>query len=90
MMRFALAMFATAALAVSPAHAEKPASEAPKQEAGKKGSDRMICRTEDEIGSLVKKKKICLTAAQWSEASHESGMRMEHTQVNNSGIRSGN
>lgn len=46
----------------------------------KKDVKRMICRTDDEIGSLVHKKKICLTAEQWSDVSHQSGIQMEKTQ----------
>lgn len=42
-----------------------------------KDPNRMICRTEEEIGSRVKKKRICMTAAQWRDASHESSLATE-------------
>lgn len=39
--------------------------------------DRVVCRTENEIGSLVHKRKTCLTIAQWRELSSETGNNME-------------
>jgi len=33
----------------------------------KKANERIICRTIDEIGSRLVKKRICMTAQQWEE-----------------------
>ena len=41
--------------------------------------NRMICRTEDAIGSRIKKKRICLTAAEWRDVASESGRTLERS-----------
>lgn len=47
--------------------------------------DRMVCRTETEIGSLVHKRKTCLTVAQWRELSAETGRGVEKREALRSG-----
>ena len=45
--------------------------------------DRMVCRTEYEIGSLVHKTKTCMTVAQWRELSAQTGAATEKYQAQN-------
>ena len=45
--------------------------------------DRVVCRTENEIGSLVHKKKTCMTVAQWREVSAQTGNAMEKNTAQN-------
>lgn len=75
----ALADETTAAPATAPAPAAKPDKNSP---------NRIICRSEDQIGSLLRKQRICMTAAQWRDVANQSNQRIEHYQTNN-GIRGG-
>lgn len=43
----------------------------------KKDPNRIICRTEDEIGSRIKKVRICMTAAEWRARAQGIGTDME-------------
>ncbi len=42
--------------------------------------DRKICRVQHQIGSRLKKGKICMTAAQWAEAKAASRGALERAQ----------
>jgi len=57
-------------LTVTPAVAQNQppanaASQAPRD--SKDGENRVICHTEEQIGSRLASKKVCMTAAQWKE-----------------------
>ena len=64
---------ATGATAAPPAEdagtAEETASASPSAETGvaPPAEERKICRTEKATGSLTRRNRICLTAAQWRE-----------------------
>ncbi len=47
-----------------------------------KDPDRMICRSEPQIGSRLAKKKVCMTAQQWKEQRRLSRMEIDRTQSN--------
>ena len=47
-----------------------------------KDPDRMICRSEPQIGSRLAKKKVCMTAQQWQEQRRLSRMEIDRTQSN--------
>lgn len=42
---------------------------------------RIICRTDDEIGSRVHKRRICMTRDEWREVAQQSGMATERKSV---------
>ena len=66
------ALLATPALAADPAPA--PVEAAPTVE-------KMICKSRPETGSLVKRKKTCLTRAQWqavNEQNESAAQKMVH------------
>jgi hypothetical protein len=42
-----------------------------------KDPNRMICRTEEQIGSRVQKRRTCMTAAQWKDVSAEANRNLE-------------
>lgn len=46
--------------------------------------NRVICKSEDETGSLIAKKKICLTAQQWRDRAFNGGQWTEHMSTYNS------
>lgn len=44
--------------------------------------DKAICKSHDEIGSLVKRRKVCRTAAQWdrvARAARSTGRTMQES-----------
>jgi hypothetical protein len=69
----AAAMIAAPGLAETPAPAPAPAAAAPA------AIEKLICRSRLETGSLVKRKRTCLTAAQWryaDEANNSAAAKM--------------
>lgn len=42
--------------------------------------DDVICRTEEELGSRLNKRRICMTRAQWDEARRESKNSIDSAQ----------
>jgi len=71
-MRFAL-VFAAAAVIAAPAFAADTWSDGA-------GKEKLICKKEAEIGSLVKKKKTCLTAEQWKRVAEGAQAMTERMQ----------
>lgn len=61
----------------APLAADEPAPAQTTEAKKKDNGDRMICRTQEEIGSRLRKKKICMTAAQWREQSFQTGQSIE-------------
>ncbi len=47
-----------------------------------KDPDRMICKAEEQIGTRLAKKKVCMTAAQWKEQRRLSRMEIDRSQSN--------
>lgn len=47
-----------------------------------KDPDRMICKSEAQIGSRLAKKKTCMTAQQWQEQRRLSRLEIDRTQSN--------
>ena len=58
---------ATTALAVSPALASESKSKAPKKITDRRHPDYVRCRSEPIIGSLSRKRRICMTNNEWVE-----------------------
>lgn len=67
---FGFAALAAALAVSSPVAAETPA-------AGEQPAEKLICKKFTEIGSLVKKRKQCMTQAEWDRvsASQREGSR---------------
>lgn len=38
---------------------------------------KMICKTDDQIGTRVRKRKICMTRDEWRQVNVESSMTLE-------------
>lgn len=54
-------------IATSPAAAQSPArSEAVKIAADKSDVNKIVCQREEEIGSRLKSKKVCMSVEQWA------------------------
>ena len=48
-----------------------------------KDPDRMICKSEEQTGSRLAKKKVCMTAAEWKESRRQQRMEIDRAQANN-------
>lgn len=85
-------------LAAQPALANPPSSPESSSARASEGSkqqthvtdtgERVICRTDKEIGSRVRAKRICMTAKQWAEKTAEERQFVEQRQAQRS--REGN
>ena len=88
-MKLGLTMMACLTLAVGTAHAQTTPAPADATATPKKdASQRLICHEDNEIGSIVHKKRICLTAAQWRQANQETGQEFERHVAQRSGAGS--
>lgn len=86
-MKLGLTMVACLSLATGTANAQTAPAPADTQATPKKdSSQRMICREDNEIGSIIHKKRICMTAAQWRQASQETGQEFERHVAQRSGL----
>jgi len=78
-----LGLMAAACLSLTIAGAQAQTAPAPAPDALKapaKPHERLICHEDNEIGSLVHKKKMCMTAAQWRQVTAENANEFErHT-----------
>lgn len=63
---------------ILPAYGSAPTSA---ESAVQKGGDRIICRRFAENGTLIKKRKICLTNAQWSRLSEDAQRNTDTLQL---------
>lgn len=64
-----LVLFASGAPAVDPQPAVQPADQAKKE--------KLICRREVPIGSLIATRKTCLTALQWQKQAEDAQAELE-------------
>jgi hypothetical protein len=48
-----------------------------------KDPDRMICKSEEQTGSRLARKKVCMTAAEWKESRRQQRMEVDRAQANN-------
>lgn len=72
--------------AAAPALATQPAAAAGTQQAAAQPTaidkaDPVICRRQQEIGSLLKTKKVCLTKSQWEEQRQVNRSNIEQSQI---------
>ena len=79
MLRFA---YVTGALAliVTPAAAQAPESKA--AEAKTPAHEKLICKREEQIGSRLAAKKVCLTASEWQQVAQANREETERVQLN--------
>lgn len=74
MLKFAF--LAGSLLSLSPAVAQTQAPATQKAApAAKDESNRMICETEEQIGSRLAARRVCMTATQWKE--HEQSVHQQ-------------
>ncbi len=75
------------AFAADPAPVPAPqAAPAPTQATSGKPNpgDRIVCEEDAETGSLIAKKKTCMTVSQWRDKAFRSGQWIEHQTTYNS------
>jgi len=76
-----------AALADTPAAPDAAATAAASAPATAKTSERerVICKTIEETGSLIAKKKVCMTANDWKQKAFASGQWLDHQTATHNG-----
>jgi hypothetical protein len=48
--------------------------------------DRVICKAIEETGSLIAKKKVCMTAADWKAKAYASGQWLDRQTATHNGM----
>ncbi len=48
------------------------------------GTDKMICAREEELGSRLKSRKVCMTASQWEEERRAARQEVDRAQIQRS------
>lgn len=66
-------------LSAAPALAQDKPAAAPVQD--RNDPDRVVCRTDAETGSILHRKKICMTVAQWRDAQQRIGLDLDKRQA---------
>ena len=69
-------------LAASPAIAQSPTDGAAQANAKKSDVNRIICQKEEQIGTRLAPKKVCLTAKEWAERAQLNREETERAQSN--------
>lgn len=65
-----------------PAAAPAPAPSAQKKtDAAQAESDPMVCQVHQELGSLIKRRKVCLHKSEWDRQHFEERQMINRTQV---------
>ncbi len=73
-----------------PAAAQTTVQPQPVQTATAKSDvDKLVCKKEEEIGSRLAAKKVCLTVQQWQERTTEDRQQLERVQQGARGPSSG-
>jgi hypothetical protein len=75
-------------LAASPAIAQTPTDSPATKDAKKSDVNRIICQKEEQIGTRLAPRKVCLTAKEWAERAKVG--REETERVQQGTFRSGN
>ena len=76
--------------AAAPAIAQtSPAPPAPQAKPQINPLDRIICRTEEGLGSRLNRKKVCMSVREWKEQAEDSRDAVERIQQSQGMIPSG-
>jgi|SRR6478735_1993298 hypothetical protein len=85
-MKFKILLAAAAAFAVSAPALAGDDADAQASSGQAAPTEKKICRTETVTGSLVSKRRICLTKAEWDKLSADSRHSMDKYTNRSSGI----
>lgn len=83
-----LLSFAVLAAVAAPSFAQTMQSQPIQTDPKKSDVNKIVCQTEDQIGSRLAAKKVCLTVQQWKERAQANREETERVQQN-TGVRSG-
>ena len=72
-----------AAVVAAPSFAQTPAPATPAAAPSPDSGDKMVCRSEETIGSRLKTQKVCLTQREWQERERENREAVELYQQRN-------
>lgn len=62
---------------VAPVMAENNTAPANSTGDSRNDPDRMVCKTQDQIGSHLRKRKVCMTVAEWREQAFRTGQQID-------------
>ena len=93
MYRPILLVSTVAALAATAAIAQAPQASAPPSEGGARSStspsNKMVCRSESDVSSRLRRRRVCVTQAEWDEQRRLSRSDVEKAQLNRSWCENG-
>jgi hypothetical protein len=71
-----------AIIVAAPVAAQTPpaATQPPPTNAKKSDADKLVCQRQDEIGSRLNAKKVCMTVKEWQEFRSQSRENLERWQ----------
>lgn len=74
--------FAILLAASAPASAQTPANATPETKADAKANplDKIVCRTEEGLGSRLNRKKVCMSLRDWKDQADDSREAVEKIQ----------
>ncbi len=75
------------ALLATPGLADPSSTSAPAQQPDP--NDRVICKEQEETGSLLPGKRICHTKGEWDQISHDSQQSLRNVLDNGTNMTSG-
>jgi hypothetical protein len=85
MYRPVLLVSTAAALAATAAFAQAPQASAPPAVGGARSassaSNKMVCRSESDVSSRLRRRRVCVTQAEWDEQRRLSRMDVEKAQT---------
>lgn len=86
------ATFIILVAATVPATAQVPATSAPENKAAAATNplDKVLCRTEEGLGSRLNRKRVCMTVRDWQEQAQDSREATEKLQQQGQQNPSGN
>ena len=87
MLKFAPIVILLAAAA--PAKAQAPAAPAEQAKAQVDPLDKIVCRTEEGLGSRLNRKKVCMSLRDWKDQADDSRAATEKMQQMNTQTPSG-
>lgn len=75
-----LCLLAAAVVAAPVAAQTAPATQPPPSNSKKSDADKLVCQRQDEIGSRLSAKKVCMTVREWQEFRSQNRENLERWQ----------
>ncbi len=89
MLKYASLAVLLVAAAPAVAQTAPPTQAQPAPKAAPNPLDKMICRTEEVIGSRLNTQRVCMTAREWKDQSDDTRQAVERIQQGQGNVPSG-